>query len=26
MKENIFDNLMKRMIEAEPCYIKNISQ
>jgi hypothetical protein len=24
MKENIFDNLM--MIEAEPCYIKNISQ
>jgi transposase-like protein len=25
MKENIFDNLLNRMIIAQPCYIKNIS-
>ncbi len=25
MKENIFENLIKRMIAAEPCYIKNLS-
>lgn len=25
MKENIFDNLLNRMIEAEPCFIRNIS-
>lgn len=25
MKENIFDNLMKRMIQTKPCLIKNIS-
>lgn len=26
MKENIFQNLMQRMVLAEPCYIKNINQ
>lgn len=25
MKEGIFDNLMMRMIKADPCYIKNIN-
>ncbi len=25
MKGNIFDNLMKRMVLAKPCYIKNLS-
>lgn len=25
MKEGIFDNLMLRMVKAEPCYIKNLS-
>ena len=25
MKENIFDNLMLRMIKTSPCYVKNIS-
>lgn len=25
MKEGIFDNLMKRMVNAKPCYIKNLS-
>lgn len=25
MKENIFDNLMLRMVNSPPCYIKNIS-
>ena len=25
MKEGIFDNLMLRMVKANPCYIKNIS-
>jgi transposase-like protein len=25
MKEGIFDNLMKRMVMAQPCHIKNIS-
>lgn len=25
MKGNIFENLMKRMVNSEPCYIKNIS-
>ena len=25
MKEEIFDNLIKRMVQAQPCYIKNIS-
>lgn len=25
MKAGIFDNLMRRMVEAEPCYIKNLS-
>jgi len=25
MKEGIFDNLMQRMVQAQPCYIKNIS-
>ncbi len=25
MKEEIFDNLLKRMIDHEPCFIKNIS-
>jgi len=25
MKEGIFDNLMLRMVQAHPCYIKNIS-
>lgn len=24
MKENIFDNLMMRMVKTEPCYIKNL--
>lgn len=26
MKENIFDNLMMRMVKENPCYIKNISK
>jgi transposase-like protein len=26
MKENIFENLMVRMVKAKPCYIKNISK
>ncbi|MBJ6369884.1 IS1595 family transposase, partial [Snuella sp. CAU 1569] len=25
MKENIFDNLLNRMVNTEPCFIKNIS-
>ncbi len=25
MKEQIFENLMKRMVQAQPCYLKNIS-
>ncbi|MGB7393852.1 MAG: IS1595 family transposase, partial [Pricia sp.] len=25
MKEGIFDNLLKRMVNAPPCYIKNIN-
>jgi len=25
MKENIFDNLMMRMVKSKPCYIKNLS-
>lgn len=25
MKENIFDNLMNRMVQAEPCFIKSLS-
>ena len=25
MKENIFDNLLVRMVQASPCYIKNLS-